>query len=113
VGLTTTTVPSRAATLRPVVTGRTRAATVSDGAVLLRLHCAGAACSGTVRLWDGHVLLGKAPFNIAAGRTVGVVLHLGAKALTAIDKAAHGLSATETVLVHGGQRWTARVRLMG
>jgi hypothetical protein len=111
---TTTTAPSKSSTVHPTITGLTRTAVVSHGAVDLKLHCSNAACSGTIKLWDNHLLLGKSTYSLAAAKTASFTVRFNSKAMALLSRYAHrSLRATETVLVTGGERWTARIGLAG
>jgi hypothetical protein len=107
---TTTTVPSRAKTTgaaRPVVTGLTLKARVSAGSVALRLHCAAARCTGKIRLWHGHLLLGAAGYGLQPGQTGAFAVTLSKHALRLVAASKeNGLRVTEGVTVAGGERWS-------
>lgn len=66
-----------------VVVGKAK---VSGGAVVLKLSCSGGPCSGVVRLRD-HGLIGKAGFQLAAGATKAIHVHLNSRGLALLAKA--------------------------
>ena len=86
---------------------------VTSGAVKLAIVCAasGGNCAGTVTLTATAgrasaakaktLILGRASFTVAAGKTLTATLHLSGQALTQLART-HGLRATATIALRAG-----------
>jgi hypothetical protein len=91
--------------------GRTK---VSDNMVGLRLHCANAACRGTIKLWSHNILLAQASYGIGAGGTATFYLNLSSRAMNLLNaQRGHVLGAGQTIFVDGGGTVRRGVVLVG
>jgi hypothetical protein len=115
---TTTTAPPTTTTTsppaRPVVSALTSKSTISNRSASLRLHCANAACRGTIKLWSHNILLAQASYGIGAGGTATFFLNLSARAMALVNSARdHVLGAGQTIFVDGGATVRHSLTLVG
>ena len=110
---TTTTVPATARPL-PVIRALSTRPPVSANTVQLRLRCSGAACRGTMALYDGTSLLATKNYAMFAGTTSSWGAHWDTTAVRLLDGARnHTLNATEKVTVARGDTVYKRITLVG
>ncbi len=106
---TTTTVPPTTTTAppRPAIDPLSARVVVSKNLAGLKLHCTGAYCHGSIRLWYDNILLAQNGYALSVGGTGTFYLSLNTRAMNVLEHAnGHALVAGETVFVNGG--YTAR-----
>ncbi len=87
---------------------------VRAGVVRLVLKCVRAACSGTIKLTRGTILLGDSRFRIADGADARIRVTLSAAAQRQVSSTrSHGLTVTLTASMAGRQVRSSSVVLVG